>query len=57
MQEGVKTRSSHSKGKDKDEITSVPMMGDRMQTRQNKSKQIGSEKEVEIPARHRREKK
>jgi len=37
MQEGRKTRICHSKGKDKDGITAVPLMGDRMQTRQSKS--------------------
>jgi len=57
MQEGVKTISYHSKRKDKDEITAIPLTGDRMQTRKSKSKQIGPEKEVEILARRRREKK
>ena len=57
MQEGVKTRSFRSKGKDKDKITVVPLTGNRMQTRQSKSKQIGPEKKVEIPTRCRREKK
>ena len=57
MQEGEKMRSCHSKGKDKDRLTAVPLTGDRMQTRQRKSKQISPEKEVEISAWHRREKK
>ena len=56
MQEGVKMRSCRSKGKDKDEITVVPLTGDRMQTRKSKSKQISPEKEVETPAQRRREK-
>jgi len=38
MQEGRKMRSCHSKGKDKDGLTTVPLTGDRMQTRQSKSK-------------------
>lgn len=38
IQEGRKTRSYRSKGKNKDEITSVPLMGDRMQTKLSKSK-------------------
>ena len=57
MQEGGKTRSFHSKGKDKDELIVVPLMRDRMQTRQRKSKRISPRKEVEISARHRKEKK
>jgi len=57
MQEGVKMRSFCSQGKDKDEITTVHLKGDRMQTRQSKSKRIGPEKEAEIPPRRRRKKK
>ena len=57
MQEGEKTRSFRSKGKDKDRLTAVPLMGDRMQTRQSKSKRISLGKEVEISAQCRREKK
>jgi len=57
MQEGRKTRSCHSKGKDKDVITVVPLMGDCMQTRQSKSKRISPGKEVEISARRRKGKK
>ena len=57
MQEGGKTRSCRSKGKDKNGLTVVPLKGDRMQTRQSKSKRISSGKEVEISARCRREKK
>ena len=54
MQEGGKTRSCHSKGKDKDGLTIVPSTRDRMQTR---SKRISPGKEVEISARRRKEKK
>lgn len=57
IQEGGKTRSCHSKGKDKDGLTTVPLTGDRMQTRQRKSKRISPGKEVEISAQRRREKK
>ena len=57
MQEGVKTRSCCSKGKDKDEVTTVPLTGDRMQTRLSRSKQIGPEKEEKTPDRRRREKR
>ncbi len=57
MQEEGKTRSFHSKGKDKDGLTVVPLMGDHMQTRQSKSKRISPGKEVEISAQRRRENK
>jgi len=57
MQEGGKTRSFYSKGKDKDGLTIVLFMGDRMQTRQRKSKQISPEKEVEILAQRRKGKR
>jgi len=50
MQEGRKTRSFRSKGKDKDGITAVPLTGNRMQTRQSKSNRIIPRKEVEISA-------
>ena len=38
MQEGGKTRSCRSKGKDKDGLTAVPLTRDHMQTRQSKLK-------------------
>ena len=57
MQEEGKTRSCHYKGKDKDRLTVVPLTRDRMQTRENKSKEISPGKEVEISARRRKEKK
>ncbi len=57
MQEGGKTRSFHSEGKDKESLTTVPLMGDRMQTRQRKSKRISPGKEVEMSAQCRKEKK
>ncbi len=57
MQEGGKTRSCRSKGKDKDGLTVVLLTGDRMQTRQRKSKRISPGKEVEMSAQCRKEKK
>ena len=57
IQEEGKTKNCHSKGKDKDGLTVVPLTGNRMQTRKSKSKRIILEKEVEISARRRREKK
>ena len=57
MQKEGKTRCCCSKGKDKDRLTAVPLMGDRMKTRQRKSKRISPRKEVEISARRRKEKK
>jgi len=57
VQEKVKTRSCRSEGKDKEEITAVPLKGNRMQTRLSRSKQIGPEKEEEIPTRRRRKEK
>ncbi len=54
MQEGGKMRSFHFKGKDKDGLTTVPLMGDRKQTR---SKRISPRNEAEISAQHRKEKK
>lgn len=54
VQEGEKTKSCRSKGKYKDGLTVVPSIGDRMQ---NRSKWISPRKEVEISARHRKEKK
>jgi len=57
VQEGVKTRSCCSKGKDKEEVTAVSLTGDRMQTRLSRSKKIGPEKEEKTPARRRREKR
>lgn len=57
MQEGGKTRSFHSKGKDKDGLTTVPLTGDHMQTRQRKSKRISPRKEVEISAQRKKGKR
>ena len=57
VQEKVKTRSCRSKGKDKDEITAVPLKGNRMKTRLSRSKQIGPEKEEKTPAQRKRKEK
>jgi hypothetical protein len=54
VQEGGKTEGGHSKGKNKDELTAVPLTGDRKQTR---SKRINPGKDAEIPARSRKGKK
>ena len=54
VQEGGKRESGHPKGKDKDELTVVPLTGDRVQTR---SKRTNPGKEAEIPARSRKGKK
>ena len=54
VQEGGKMEGGHSKGKDKDELTDVPLTGDRKQTR---SKPINPGKDAEIPARSRKGKK
>ena len=57
MQEEGKTKGCHSKGKDKAGLTAVPLTGNRMQTRQNKSKRISPGKEVEILAQRKKEKR
>jgi len=57
MQEEGKTKSFHSKGEDKDKLTAVPLTGNRMQTRQIKSKRINPRKEVDISARRKKEKR
>ena len=57
MQEEGKMKSCHSKGEDKDGLTAVPLTGNCMQTRQNKSKRINPGKEVEISARRKKEKR
>ena len=54
VQERVKTKSCRSKGKDKDEITVVPLKGNQMKTRLSRSKQIDPKKEEKTPARQRR---
>ncbi len=54
VQEGGKMESGHPKGKEKDELTVVPSMGDHVQTR---SKQTNPGKEAEIPAWRRKGKK
>ena len=56
MYEEGKTKSFHSKGEDKHGLTVVPLIGNHMQTRQNKSKRISRGKEVEISARRKKEK-
>jgi len=50
MQEEGKMEDCHSKGKDKARLTDVPLTGNRMQTRQTKSKRINPGKEMEILA-------
>ena len=57
MQEEEKMKDCRSKGKDKAELTVVPLTGNRMQTRQTKSKRISPGKEVEISARCKKEKR
>ena len=54
VQEGGKAEISHLKGKDKEELTFVPLMRNHKQTR---SKRTNLEKEAEIPARSRKGKK
>ena len=54
VQEGGKVESGHSKSKDKDELTAVPLTEDRKRTR---SKRINPRKDAEIQARNRRGKK
>ena len=54
VQEGGKTESGHPKGKDKDELTVVPLTGERKQTI---SKRINPGKDAEVPARSRKGKK
>ena len=56
MQEKGKMKDCRSKGKDKAGLTAVPLTGNRMQTRQTKSKHISPGKEVEISARRKKEK-
>jgi len=57
MQKEGKTKDCHSEGKKKAGLTSVPLMGNHMQTRQNKSKRISPGKEVEVSARRKKEKR
>ena len=45
VQERVKTRSCCSKEKDKNRVTAVPLMKDRVQMRLSRLKQTGPEKE------------
>jgi len=54
MQERVKTRNCCSKEKDKDKVTAVPLMGNRVRTWLSRSKQIDLEKEEKTPTRRRR---
>ena len=56
-EEDGQTKSCRSKGKDKDGLIVVPLTGNYMQTRQNKSKRINPGKEVEISARRKKEKR
>ena len=48
MEEEGKRKDCHSKGKRKAGLTAVPLTGNRMQTRQTKSKRISPGKEIEI---------
>ena len=54
MQEGGEAEGGHSKSKDKDELTVVPLTEDRKRTR---SKRINPRKDAEIPARNKKGKK
>lgn len=54
MQEGGKMESGHPKGKEKDELTVVPLMGDHVQTR---LKRTNPGKEAEILAQSTKGKK
>lgn len=54
VQEGGKAEGGHSKSKDKDELTVVPLTEDWKRTR---SKRINPRKDAKIPARNRRGKK
>ena len=54
VQEGGKAEISHLKGKDKEELTAVPLTGNRKQTR---SKRTNPEEGAEIPVRSRKGKK
>ena len=56
MQEEGKMKDCRSKGKEKARLTIVPLTGNHMQTRQTKSKRISPGMEVEISARHKKEK-
>ena len=56
MQKEWKTKDCRAEGKNKAELTVVPLTGNRMQTRQNRSKRISPGKEVEMLARRKKEK-
>jgi len=53
----VETKSCRPKGEDKEEITAVPLEGNRMQTILSRSKQIILEKKEEIPNRRKKKRK
>ena len=57
MQKEGKTTDCHSEGKNKARFTVVPLMGNRRQTRQNRSKRISPGKEVEVSARRKKERR
>ena len=57
MQERVETKGYHSKGKDKGEMTDVPLGGNWMRTRSNRSKQDGPGKKEELSIRRNRGRK
>ena len=57
MQEEGKMKECRYKGKDKAMLTAVPLTGNRMQTRQTKSKCISPGKEMEISARRKKVKR
>lgn len=57
MQEEGKMKDYRSKGKDKARLTAIPLTGNRMQTRQTKSKRISPGKEMEISARRKKVKR
>ena len=48
MQEKEKMEDCHPKGKDKTKLTVVPLIGNRMKTKQSKLERISQEREKEI---------
>jgi len=56
MQKEGKTKDCHAEGKNKVRLTAIPLTGNHMQTRQNRSKQIIPGKEVEMSAQRKKEK-
>jgi len=57
VQENVETKGCCSKRKAKGRLTAVPLEGNRMRTRSNKSKQINLGKEEGVLIRKNRERK